>query len=101
MHSQNRVQELKSQLPKEHKSISSYVEHALLSIDELMEKHRCENAALALYGEKINGNEERVYFDTISQIKTDLLETLEKTVQDVLHTGDKNWTKNYKDGVVG
>ncbi|CAM4165839.1 hypothetical protein [Saccharibacillus endophyticus] len=98
---QNRVQELRDMLPTEHKGISSYVEHALQSIDQLVEKHRCDNAALAIYGERINGNEERVYFDTISQIKADLLQTLEKTVQDALHTGDKNWSKNYKDGIKG
>ncbi|MDO3408310.1 hypothetical protein QWJ34_00865 [Saccharibacillus sp. CPCC 101409] len=98
---QNRVQELRDMLPKEQKGISSYVEHALQSIDQLVEQHRCQNAALAIYGDKINGNEERVYFDTVSQIKADLLDTLEKTVQDFLHTGDKHWSKNYRDGVKG
>lgn len=98
---QNRVQELRNQLPQEHKGISAYVEHALMSIDQLVEKHRRENAALAMYGDRINGNEERVYFDTISQVKADLLETLEKTVQDALHSGDKNWSRHYKDGIKG
>ncbi|GGN98187.1 hypothetical protein [Saccharibacillus kuerlensis] len=98
---QNRVQELRNLLPSEHKGISAYVEHAFQSIDQLVEQHRCENAALAIYGDRINGNEERVYFDTVSQIKAELLKTLEKTVQDALHSGDKNWSKHYKDGIRG
>ncbi|MCQ4086507.1 hypothetical protein [Saccharibacillus sp. JS10] len=98
---QNRVQELRELLPQDQKGISAYVEHALQSIDQLVEKHRCENAALAIYGERINGNEERVYFDTVSQIKAELLQTLEKTVQDSLHSGDKHWSKFYKDGIKG
>ncbi|GGJ04396.1 hypothetical protein [Paenibacillus hunanensis] len=99
MTNQTKLIQLRQQLPQDQQAISRYVEHALQSIDELVEKHRQYNATMAIYGDKINGNEERVYRDTVSEIKAQLLETLERTVEDFMHVGDKNWTKNYKDGI--
>jgi hypothetical protein len=95
----NRVHELKLQLPNEHHSISQYVEHALHSIDSFVEQHRQFVAAQALYGEKINGTEERLFRDTIAEIKAQLVATLEKTVEDFAHKGDKHWKNHYQDGV--
>lgn len=95
----NRVQELKTKLPHEHQGISHYVEHALHSIDSFVEQHRQFIAAQALYGEKINGTEERLFRDTIMEIKEQLVATLEKTVEDFAHKGDKHWKNHYKDGV--
>ncbi|MEW4371100.1 hypothetical protein [Paenibacillus kandeliae] len=99
MTNQNKVMQLREMIPQDQQGITRYVEHALQSIDELVEKHRQYNASLAIYGERINGNEERVYRDTISEIKAQLIETLERTVEDFMHVGDKNWIKNYKDGI--
>ncbi|WP_411344780.1 hypothetical protein ACE3MZ_01420 [Paenibacillus sp. WLX1005] len=99
MTNQSKVMQLREMIPQDQQGITRYVEHALQSIDELVEKHRQYNASLAIYGEKINGNEERVYRDTISEIKAQLIETLERTVEDFMHVGDKHWTKNYKDGI--
>ncbi|ANF95317.1 hypothetical protein [Paenibacillus bovis] len=99
MTNHNKVQQLRELLPQEHQGITRYVEHALQSIDDLVEKHRQYTASLAIYGDRINGNEERVYRDTISEIKAQLIETLERTVEDFSHLGDKNWSKNYKDGI--
>ncbi|MFD1988400.1 hypothetical protein ACFSGI_00265 [Paenibacillus nicotianae] len=96
----SKVQQLRDMLPKDQQSITRYVEHALQSIDELVEKHRQYTASLAIYGDKINGNEERVYRDTIAEIKAQLVETLERTVEDFNHKGDKHWQNNYKDGIV-
>ncbi|MDO7905312.1 hypothetical protein Q5741_02650 [Paenibacillus sp. JX-17] len=95
----SRVELLKTQLPKEHQGISHYVEHALQSIDQFVEQHRQFVAAQALYGERISGEEERLFRETISNIKNELVSTLEKTVEDFKHKGDKHWVNNYKDGV--
>lgn len=94
-----KVQYLKSLLPREQQGISHYVEHALESIDQLVEEHRKFIAAQALYGERVVGREEELFRTTIYDIKQQLLSTLEKTVEDFLHKGDKNWTNHYKDGV--
>ncbi|MFM9280635.1 hypothetical protein [Paenibacillus jiagnxiensis] len=94
-----KVQELKSLLPCEHQSISHYVEHALESIDQFVEQHRLFVASQALYGEKINGQEEALFRETINDIKKQLVLTLEKTVEDFMHKGDKHWNNHFKDGV--
>jgi hypothetical protein len=94
-----KVQNLKTVLPKEHHTVTHFVEHALASIDSLVEQHREYNAAQALYGEKIVGAEERVFTETVAQIKATLLQTLEKTAEDMSHKGDKNWKAHFKDGV--
>ncbi|MDP4096899.1 hypothetical protein OIN60_08955 [Paenibacillus sp. P96] len=94
-----RVQELKSLLPREHQGISHFVEHALESIDQFVEQHRQFVAAQALYGERINGKEEVLFRETISDIKKQLVVTLEKTVEDFVHKGDKHWSNHFKDGV--
>jgi len=94
-----KIQQLKEQMPKEYQSISHFVEHALESIDTLVEEHRKYVAAQALYGDKIVGSEERLYRETVLDVRAQLLATLEKTVEDILHKGDKHWDKHFKDGV--
>ncbi|MCZ4142298.1 hypothetical protein BZG17_31385, partial [Escherichia coli] len=63
MPAQAKIQLLKEQLPKEYQSITHFVEHAMQSLDTLVEEHRKYTAAQALYGEKIVGSEERLYHD--------------------------------------
>lgn len=99
MPAQAKIQLLKEQLPREYQSITHFVEHAMQSLDTLVEEHRKYTAAQALYGEKIVGSEERLYHDTVIDVREQLLKTLEKTVEDILHKGDKHWTKHFKDGV--
>lgn len=95
----SRVLDLKKKLPAEHQSIAHFVEHALQSIENYEEEHRKLTASNALYGEHINGELESLFYQTILGIKQQLVQTLEKTVADYSHKGDKNWTKNFKDGV--
>ncbi|WP_229752693.1 hypothetical protein [Paenibacillus physcomitrellae] len=94
-----KVEYLKGFLPKEHHLVTHFVEHALVSIDNLVEQQREFNAAQALYGDKIIGSEVRVFNETVAQVKEALLQTLEKTAEDLTHKGDKNWTAHFKDGV--
>jgi O-succinylbenzoate synthase len=94
-----KVQHAKSILPKEHRSVSHFVEHALASIDALVEQQREYNAAQALYGDKINGVEVTMFHETVAKVKEALVETLEKTAEDFSHKGDKYWHAHYKDGV--
>lgn len=94
-----RIEELKNKLPKEHHELTHYVEHALQAIEAFEEQHRLFSASQALYGTKIVGSEELVFYETIAGIKQELVRTLEKTVEDYLHKGDKNWGKNFKDGI--
>ncbi|WP_338554191.1 hypothetical protein [Paenibacillus sp. KS-LC4] len=94
-----RIQELKAQLPKEHQELSHYVEHALQALESFEAEHRRIAATQAVAGVKISGAEEVVFYDTISRIKEELVNTLQKTVEDFVHKGDKNWSKNFKDGI--
>ncbi|KQO18515.1 hypothetical protein [Paenibacillus sp. Leaf72] len=94
-----RIQELKAQLPKEHQELSHYVEHALQALENFETEHRRFAAAQAVAGVRISGAEEIVFYDTIAKIKEELVNTLHKTVEDYVHKGDKNWNKNFKDGI--
>ncbi|AWB45620.1 hypothetical protein DCC85_16400 [Paenibacillus sp. CAA11] len=94
-----KVQDLKQSLSKEHHTLTHFVEHALASIENLVEEHREYNAAQALYGEKIKGSEVTVFRETVAKVKEALLQTLEKTAEDLNHKGDKHWSSHFKDGV--
>ncbi|OGX68411.1 MAG: hypothetical protein A2189_00265, partial [Paenibacillus sp. RIFOXYA1_FULL_44_5] len=90
------IHELKNRLTKEHQEIAHYVEHTFQAIDQMEEHHRKLSATYALQGYKISGNEEQVFHNTLEQLRKYLIETLEKTVEDFTHKGDKNWEKNFK-----
>lgn len=95
----DRVSELKNHLPKGHQDVAHYVEHVMGALDMVEEKHRKLMAAQALSGTKIHGDEERIFYDTIIELKQQMVNTLEKTVQDFEHKGDKTWKTNFGDGV--
>lgn len=99
MTTQTKIHHIRGVLPKEHHTVTHFVEHALASIDDLVEQHREYNAAQALYGEKINGIEVNVFRETVAKVKEALLQTLEKTAEDLSHKGDKYWQAHFKDGV--
>jgi hypothetical protein len=52
-----------------------------------------------LAGIKPNGEAEATFYATIQDMKEHLLSTLEWTIEDLQHKGDKNYTKHFKDGV--
>ncbi|WP_274649790.1 hypothetical protein [Paenibacillus humicola] len=93
-----RVEDLKSRLPKEHQEIGHYLEHVLDSLDSLEEEHLRLVAAYAYQGYKVSGDNEQVFNETILTVKQQLFATFEKTVDDILHKGDKRWDRNFKDG---
>ncbi|CAI8836688.1 MULTISPECIES: hypothetical protein [Priestia] len=94
-----RIETLKEKLPDNHKEVAVLTSHIFDALDKLTTEHRKYVDISAAAKIKPNPDEERAFFDTIYQVKTLIMSELEKTVEDIEHKGDKNWHKNYKDGI--
>lgn len=95
-----RMDELEKRLTSQHhRDLFLQMKHTLKAVDDLAEQHRVYQAVQALSGTRIVGAEESVYFDTLNQVKEQIVHTLELTIEDLEHKGDKNYTKHFKDGV--
>ncbi|KAB2330013.1 hypothetical protein F7731_21130 [Cytobacillus depressus] len=95
----NRIEKIKDQLPEGYKDIAVLARHIFDAFDKLVGEHRRLIAIKATARIKPNPDEERTFFETINQVKMIILDELEKTTQDIEHKGDKNWDKNYRDGI--
>ncbi|EFM08971.1 conserved hypothetical protein [Paenibacillus curdlanolyticus YK9] len=82
-----------------HRDLFLHTKHTIKAIDDLAEQHRLLSAAHAINGYKIVGSEEALFYETLAQAKEQILLTLEKTLDDLEHKGDKHYDKNFKDGV--
>lgn len=99
MKMEKRLAEIQKRVKKEHQDIVKFVIHVFDALDQKANEHRRLSASNALAGIKINGHEEKIYYDTITETKRLLLDVLEKTTDDFDHLGDKRWDKFFKDGV--
>ncbi|MGF9891615.1 hypothetical protein ABEX78_23435 [Priestia megaterium] len=95
-----KIKELYANLPGERKELAKLAEHYESAITELEEQFRRTVAIDALAGIKPNLEEQAMFKETLYNIKRIIISELEKTVADIQHQGDKNWTKYYKDGVI-
>src|SRR3569832_1021799 len=82
-----------------HRDLFLHTKHTIKAIEDLAEQHRLLSAAHAINGYKIVGSEEALIYETLTQAKEQILLTLEKSLDDLEHKGDKNYDKNFKDGV--
>lgn len=98
-HMYNRIENLRDSLPEGHKDIAVLTSHIFEAFDKLLEEHRRFVGTNATAKVKPDPTEEKTFFDTINQVKKVILGELEKTYQDIEHEGDKNWKRNYKDGI--
>jgi len=94
-----RLEELKHQLKDEHRELAKYVEHALVALEKVEDEHRVLVAANALAGIRPNGEEEKHFHEHMNMVKEMMLSVLERTEEDIEHKGDKNWKRNFSDGV--
>jgi hypothetical protein len=94
------IQEIKETLSVTNQVIAHFADHQLTAIENFEETHRQLIASLAVGGDKINGILEKEFYQTIAALKMQLVETLRLTAEDINHQGDKNWVKNFKDGVL-
>ena len=94
-----RLAEIEQRLGREHHDICQYVKHVFAALDIKVDEHRKLVASNALAGIKVKGEEEKVYYETIYEMKKMLLDVLVKTTEDFEHLGDKRWEKKFKDGV--
>jgi hypothetical protein len=93
------LEEMKKRIGKEHHDVIIYTQHVIDTLDQLYQEHMRLVGANALSGMSSNGAEERTFQEDIIKFKQIIFSNLEKTVQDLEHYGDKNWNKNFKDGV--
>lgn len=95
-----RMQHLEDRLSEQHhKDLFLQTKHTLKAIDDLADQHRKFQSIQAISGVKIVGTEEALFYETLTQVKEEIVATLEKTLNDLEHKGDKNYNKNFKDGV--
>lgn len=95
-----KIEEIYTNLSGEGKSLAKLAEHYEMAITALEEQNRRTVAIDALAGIKPNLEEQAMFKETLYNIKRIIITELEKTVADIKHQGDKNWTKYYKDGVI-
>lgn len=95
-----RMEKLEKQLANQHhKDLFLQTTHTIKAINDLAEHHRQLTALHAINGYKIIGSEEVLFYDTLSQVKEQVVQILEKTLSDLEHKGDKHYDKNFVDGV--
>lgn len=95
-----KINELYSLLPEENKELAKLIQHSFEEIKKLEDYHRMLVASNAVAGIKPNIQEELIFKETLKTVKNVLIKELEKTVEDIQHRGDKNWSKHYKDGII-
>jgi hypothetical protein len=79
--------------------IALYAKHVIGSLGEFEDHHRKFVAAQAIAGIRPNGEAEATFYNTIQDMKAHLLSTLEWTIKDLQHKGDKHYIKHFTDGV--
>ena len=94
-----RLADIQQRVKNEHQDIVKFVQHVFDALDQNANKHRMMAASNALAGVKIKGDEEKTYYDSITEFKKLMLDVLEQTTEDFEHLGDKRWEKIFKDGV--
>lgn len=94
-----KLEELQTRIGAEHQDLLKFVQHTFDELDRRSEEHRKLTSVNALAGIKPEGTAEADFYRHVNEMKNLLIEMLEKTTQDLEHLGDKNWDKNFVDGV--
>ena len=94
-----RIEELDEAVPQRNRELVVYARHVLDALDAFEEHHRRYVAAQAVAGIKPAGEQERTFYETLSGVRQEVLNTLELTIEDLRHKGDKYYEKHFKDGV--
>jgi hypothetical protein len=82
-----------------HNDLFLQTKHIVDGLNAYVETHNLILNAQIIGGSKLNRDEENVFHSTISDFKDQLLTNLETTADDLEHKGDKNYMKNFSDGV--
>jgi hypothetical protein len=96
-----RIEILEIEIPDKNKDIVLYTKQVIKSLDEFEEHHRKLVAAQAIAGIKPIGDKEVAFsfYETVRQMKEQVISTLEQTIDDLKHKGDKYHEKHFPDGV--
>jgi hypothetical protein len=95
----SRMEQLARQIPHPNRDIALYARHVIEALEQFEEQHLKLVAAQALAGIKPDGEQEQAFYATVRQIKEQMVATLELTLDDLTHKGDKHYEKNFTDGV--
>lgn len=95
-----RLKQLEARLSEQHhRDLYLQTKHTLKALDDLIDQHRRFTSMQAISGVKIVGNEESLFYQTLADVKEQIVVILEKTLNDLEHKGDKHYKKNFSDGV--
>ncbi|WP_063891853.1 hypothetical protein [Paenibacillus sp. Soil787] len=94
-----RIETMEKEIPDKNKDIVLYAKHVIKSLDEFEDHHRNLIAAQAIAGIKPVGAQEVAFYETVKLMKEQIISTLEQTVDDLKHKGDKYHEKHFPDGV--
>lgn len=95
----SRIEKLQKDIPDKNKDIGLYAKHVINSLEEFEDYHRRLVAAQAIAGIKPVGDQEVMFYETVRSMKEQIISTLEKTIDDLKHKGDKYHEKHFQDGV--
>ncbi|URN94424.1 MAG: hypothetical protein NAG76_21815 [Candidatus Pristimantibacillus lignocellulolyticus] len=93
------IEKLITEIPSQNRDIALYAKHVISSLEQFEDYHRRFVAAQALAGIKPVGDQEILFYETVRKIKDQVISTLEKTIDDLKHKGDKHHHKHFEDGV--
>jgi hypothetical protein len=92
----NRIDKLKLTIQPEHIDVYISTLRTVEAIDKLGDEHRLLVAAQSLAGIKPNGEQEKIFYETLQCIRDLSIEVLEKEIEDWQHRGEKNYKGNFK-----
>jgi hypothetical protein len=94
-----RVEKLGQELPERNRDIALYAKHLNEALTLFEEHHRKFVAAQSLAGIRPEGEQEASFYQTIQDMREQILQTLQLTVDDLKHKGDKHHDRHFRDGV--
>ncbi|NQX66069.1 hypothetical protein HQN90_08025 [Paenibacillus alba] len=95
----NRIEKLELDIPAKNKDITLYAKHVIKSLEDFEDNHRKLVAAQAIAGIRPIGEQEVAFYETVRQMKEQIVSTLVQTIDDLRHKGDKHHEKHFPDGV--
>ncbi|MFD0693906.1 hypothetical protein ACFQZT_07365 [Paenibacillus sp. GCM10027628] len=95
----HRIEQLEKDIPEKNKDILLYAKHVIKSLEDFEDHHRRLVAAQAIAGIKPIGDQEVAFYETVREMKEQIVSTLVQTIDDLKHKGDKYHEKHFPDGV--
>jgi hypothetical protein len=95
----DRIKKFQEKFPNKHKDVAHFAGHFLKAIEQLNNDRYKEVGLNVVAGISPNAHEEKGFHDAVFQIKNLLFLNLEQTLEDIKHQHDRQWVKNFSDGI--